>query len=306
METLLVIDGNAIVHRAFHALPPFKTKDGIPTNAVYGFFTMLYKAIQDFRPQYVAVCFDTPAKTFRQKLHEDYQTHRPEVSDDFKTQVPIIRELLDKSKIYSAEKEGYEADDIIGTIIEKTKKSGLKTFILTGDKDIMQLVDKNIFVISPQMGLSNIKIYDIVEVKKKLHVEPSMIPDLKALAGDASDNYSGAKGIGPKTAASLLREYSTLENLLSNLKDLSNNKLKTILINHKKNIILAKKLSKIVTNVDISFNLEQAKFSGFTEDLKESFFELEMNSLVQRFFHTNKPSVKVPKTKKDDQQINLF
>src|SRR3989344_6148958 len=122
MNTLLVIDGNAIMHRAFHAIPPFKTKKGIPTNVIYGFFTMLYKAIQDFNPKYIVVCFETPAQTFRQQLHKEYQAHRPEMADEFRTQIPLLKDLLDKTKIYREEQDGLEADDIIGTIVVKAKE----------------------------------------------------------------------------------------------------------------------------------------------------------------------------------------
>ncbi len=304
MNTLLVIDGNAIMHRAFHALPPFKTRKGVPTNAVYGFFTMLYRAIQDFRPQYIAVCFDTKAQTFRQKLHKDYQAQRPEIADEFRTQIPLIKELLDKAHVYREEQEGLEADDIIGTIVRKAQQANLKTLILTGDKDLMQLIDKNTYVVSPQLGLSNTKIYNKEEVVKKLHVPPDQVADLKALAGDASDNYTGAKGIGPKTAAKLLTEYGTLENLLAHLTDLKDLKLKKILTDHKKDILLAKKLSLIITDADIKFALDKAKFDGFPEELKKGFNELEMNSLVQRFFNI-RPTPKAKK-EKNAQQIDLF
>ncbi len=307
MNTLLVIDGNAIMHRAYHALPPFKTKKGVPTNAVYGFFTMLYKAIQDFTPQYIAVGFDTPAQTFRQKIHKEYQSHRPEISDDFKVQIPIIQKLLDKAHIYREEKDGLEADDIIGTIVARSKQKNIKILILTGDKDIMQLIDKNTYVVSPQIGMSTTKIYDAEEVEKKLFVPPSKIPDLKAIAGDPSDNYSGAKGIGAKTAAILLEEYGTLENLLSHTKELKTPKLIKIFTEQKKEVLLAKQLSQIVTDADISFSLDKAEFNGFPEELRKAFLDLEMNSLIQRFFNTKLSAPPVQKKqKKDDRQINLF
>ena len=308
MNTLLVIDGNAIMHRAYHALPPFKTKKGVPTNAVYGFFTMLYKAIQDFHPEYIAVCFDTPAKTFRQKLHKEYQAQRPEIGDDFKEQIPIIKTLLEKTPIYQEEQDGLEADDVIGTIVTHAKKEGLKILILTGDKDIMQLVDKNTYVVSPQLGISNVKIYGEDEVQEKLHVPPHQIPDLKALIGDPSDNYKGAKGIGPKTASKYLLQYKTVEDLMAHLDDLPDEKVKKILLAHKKEIKLAKHLAVIVTDAQIKFTLDKAKFVGFSEELKSAFIDLEMRSLLQRFFNHGAPQAKQPKKKKEekDPQIGLF
>lgn len=308
MNTLLVIDGNAIMHRAYHALPPFKTKKGVPTNAVYGFFTMLYKSIQDFHPEYIAVCFDTPAQTFRQKIHKEYQAQRPDIGDDFKEQIPIIKTLLKKTPIYQEEQDGLEADDVIGTIVTHAKKQRLKILILTGDKDIMQLVDKNTYVVSPQLGISNVKIYGVDEVKEKLHVPPTQIPDLKALIGDPSDNYKGAKGIGPKTAAKLLLQYRTVEDLMADLDKVPDDKIKKILSAHKKEIKLAKHLAVIVTDAKIKFKLENAKFQGFSEDLKKAFIDLEMRSLLQRFFAHGAPQAKPVKKKQEepDPQIGLF
>ena len=159
MKTLLLIDGNALMHRAYHALPPLTTKKGVPTNIVYGFFNMIYKAMQDFQPEYMAICFDTPAKTFRQKLHKDYQSHRPDLKDDFRIQIPILKDLIDLVPLYRAEQDGLEADDIIGTLSKKID-GDVKTLILTGDKDIMQLVNSHVFVLTPEIGFSKTKLYD--------------------------------------------------------------------------------------------------------------------------------------------------
>src|SRR3989344_8772184 len=181
MNTLLLIDGNAIMHRAFHALPPFKTKNGLPTNIIYGFFSMLHKAVSDFKPTHIVVSFDTPLPTFRNKLFKAYQAQRPKISDDFITQIPYLKEALSKAGIIHLEKDGFEADDIIGTIADKFKTNGIKVLILSGDRDIQQLVDSNVFVITPKLGLSELKMYDNSEVKKKFGLNPNQIPDLKAL-----------------------------------------------------------------------------------------------------------------------------
>lgn len=310
MKTLLLVDGNAIMHRAFFALPPFKTKAGIPTNAIYGFFTMLYKTIIDFNPNYVVICFDTPKPTFRKKLFKQYQTKRPEIADEFRVQIPLIKEFLDKGGIFHEEKEGFEADDLIGTIATKVKKNNIKVVILTGDRDILQLVDKNTYVVSPIVGLSQIKIYDEREVKEKLGVTPSQIPDYKALAGDASDNYPGARGIGPKTAITLVKEYKTVENLLKNLNRIGNDKLKATIQRNKKEILLSKKLAMIVTDAEVKFQLDQTQFNSFKKELQDAFLKLEMKSLATRFFPTtNRKSLKNNPEEKDsskDPQINLF
>ncbi len=307
MDTLLLIDGNAIMYRAYFALPPFKTKDGTPTNAIYGFFTMLYKALADFKPNYLVVCFDTPKPTFRQKLYKEYQIQRPKIEDEFRIQIPIIKNLLKKAGVYQIEKDGFEADDLIGTITHIAKKEGKRTMILSGDKDIMQLIDGDIFVATPQIGFSQAKIYDRDEIIKTFKISPEQIADFKALVGDPSDNYPGVKGIGPKTAVKLLHEYQTLEHLMSNLDKLSDEKLKLLLKKNKKLLVLSKKLSYIVTNLKIKFRLKYTQYEGFKKELKNEFLKLEMRSLATRFFEVKKTQVK-KETKKSsaDPQINLF
>lgn len=284
MHTLLLIDGNAIMHRAFYAIPDtFKTKDGIPTNAVYGFLTMLQKAIYDFKPEHIVICFDTPKPTFRKKLFEKYQSHRIKIADEFRVQIPIIKEMIDVAGITRMEKEGFEADDIIGTLTTKYKKDHT-VIILTGDKDIMQLVDKNVCVMSPQTGLSSIKLYDVNEVTRKLGVTPPEIPDLKGLMGDPSDNYSGAKGIGPKTAADLLKQFGTVENLLKNSDKIENLRIRTIIESHKDNILLSKKLATIMCDVPVKINIETTRFEKFNDNLKTFLLSLQMDSLATRLF----------------------
>jgi len=313
MQTFLLVDGNAIMHRAFHALPPFKTQEGVPTHVVYGFFSIIYKAITDFSPVYLAICFDTPALTFRNKIFKEYQIQRPKIADDFISQIPLVKKGLDFGGILHLEKDGFEADDLLGTI---AKKIGLlfdkkiKVLILSGDRDMLQLTDRNIFVVSPQIGFSTSKIYDTNEVVKKFMVTPSQIVDYKALVGDPSDNYSGAKGIGPKTASKLINKFQTVENLLKNLKKIENPKLKIILEENKDNIFLSKKLAKILTDVKIDFDFDKTKFTGFKNELKDFLLKLEMNSLAKRIFkQPSSPKDKISKDKKkktNDQQIGLF
>lgn len=310
MNTLLLIDGNAIMHRAYYAIPPnFKTKDGITTNAVYGFMTMLSKAIADLQPEYIIICFDTPKPTFRKKLYENYQAHRPKLADTFITQIPLIKEMLEKADITQIEKEGYEADDIIGTLVTRNKDK-YRILILTGDKDIMQLVDENVFVMSPQTGISSIKLFDKNEVKNKLGVTPDKIPDLKGLMGDASDNYGGAKGIGPKTAQELISRFKSVENLLENVSEVENARTQQIIKNHQENILLSKKLATIDCNVPINLSIESTRFTGFSEDLKSFLNSLEMYTLAERLYAVKAPakteSKKKEPRKKDIIQEDLF
>lgn len=298
METLLLIDGNAIIHRAFYAIPQtFRTSKGVLTNAVYGFLAILHKSITDFNPDHVIICFDTPKPTFRKQLHIHYQAHRPKMSDELKDQIPLIKEMVDKAGITHIEKEGFEADDLIGTIVTKYKKNH-KILILTGDKDIMQLVDEYVYVISPQTGVNQMKLYDINEVKNKLGVLPYEIPDLKALMGDQSDNYQGAKGIGPKTAIELLKQFGTIEHLLKHADEIENKRIRQLIHDHKDHILLSKQLATIICNVDIHVDTEKAKFTSFNNDLKEFLDGLQMRSLIDRVF--KKSAEPIMKTKKKE------
>lgn len=308
MDTLLLIDGNAIMHRAFHALPHFKTKHGIPTNVIYGFFSMLHKSISDFHPNYIVVCFDTPKPTFRNKIFKEYQAQRPKISDDFIVQIPLVKEALDKAGVTHLEKDGFEADDLIGTIAQKFKDNGIKVLILSGDRDIQQLVDKNVYVITPKLGLSDIKMYDEEEVQKKFGLDPDRIPDLKALMGDPSDNYTGAKGIGPKTAAKLLQQYKSVKGIYSHLNEVDE-KIRKSLEENKENILLSFKLATIDTKVPIEFNIEKTKFEKFSEDLKNYLLGYEMKSLAARFFSQakqTKPKIQKSESAKNSNQMGLF
>lgn len=305
MKTTLLIDGNAIMHRAFHALPPFKTSTNIPTGAVYGFLSMLNKSITDFKPTNVIVLFDTPVKTFRKKMYEKYQAQRPSMDDDLKVQFPNIKEGLDAAGIVHVEKEGFEADDLIGTLSHRLAGKNSRVLIISGDRDILQLVDKNILAVTPQIGFSNIKIYDEGGVIEKFGIKPNQIPDFKALAGDPSDNYSGAKGIGPKTAAKLISEFGTVENLYKKIDKVESEKIRSILKSDKKHILLSKKLATIVKDVSIDFAEDKSHFTFFNEDLKDYLKKYQMSSLIKRFFAGNKPE-EPKKEEKKEKQIGLF
>lgn len=304
MNTLLLIDGNAIMHRAYHALPPFKSTDGTPTNIIYGFISMLHKAINDFKPEYLASCFDTPKKTFRNKLFKDYQIQRPKIEDNFIVQIPLVKKALDEGGIYRLEKDGYEADDLIGTITKIFTENKFRIIILTGDKDIFQLIKENVFVASPQFGLTNIKIFDRSEVEKKLNIQPKNIVDYKALSGDPSDNYPGAKGIGPKTAAKLISQYGNIENIYQNLDKIQSEKIRITLQKEKENVYLSKKLATILQDVEINLDIEKLKFNGFSNKLKDFLEKYQMISLVKRLFKEKKPQEKIIKSEAN--QIKLF
>jgi len=305
MSKLLLIDGNALMHRAYHALPPFKTSKGVSTNMVYGFFSVLHKCVIDYEPSHLLVCFDTPARTFRNELYEKYQAQRPKVDDDFIEQIPLVKEAVKASNIIQIEKDGYEADDLIGTISHSFQDQVL---ILTGDKDIMQLVNDHIIVVSPQIGFSKSHLYNKEEVWNKLHVFPSQIPDYKALAGDPSDNYPGAKGIGPITAQKLIKQYETVENLYSQIDGMDKGRIKNILMECKKDVLMAKKLAIILTNVEVPINPNDAGFFWVDDKLNTYLLQLEMYSLSNRIFkkQTDKIKKKEEKSEEPKPQLSLF
>ncbi len=312
MKTLLLIDAHAMIHRAYHALPELTNKDGVPTNAVYGFFMILQKVLSEFQPTHLAICFDTPVKTFRKELFKEYQSKRPPMETTLKVQIPLIKELLAKGNITCLEKPGFEADDVIGTLAEKHKKDFNRILILTGDKDLLQLTDNNVFVITPKQGVTNFMLYTPEEVVKKFGITADLVPDYKSLAGDSSDNYNTAKGIGPKTAVKLLTQFHTVEKLLEHVDEVENEKWRTTLKEHKETILLFKQIATIVRNVDIDANSEQLTFKGFDQNMKTQLLELNLNSLITKLFaikqiESVEPSKKpVKEIKKNIEQIDLF
>lgn len=257
MAKLVLIDGNAIMHRAYYALPPLTTKDGEPINAVYGLVSMLLKIIADLKPTHLAVCFDRKEPTFRHIEFEDYQAHRPEMDKDLSSQFAKAKEVVSTFGIPIYERAGYEADDVIGTLANQAQKSMEEVVIVTGDKDILQLINGKIRVYLPIRGLSEGQLMDKKRVLEKLGVKPEQIPDYKALIGDPSDNYSGVKGIGPKTAERLLKKYGTLENIYKHLDEIDR-RIAEKLEKDKKNAFLSQRLAQIVTDVDVNFDIKKA------------------------------------------------
>jgi DNA polymerase-1 len=314
MKTLLLLDAHAMIHRAYHALPPtLSSQDGTPTNAIYGFLLMLQKVISEFKPTHIAVCFDTPKPTFRKELYKGYQSKRPAMEDTLKVQIPLIKEALTDGGIICLEKPGFEADDVIGTTAEKYKKSFDKVLVLTGDRDLLQLVDKNVYVITPKKGVTDFNLFTEDAVLEKFGVKPINIPDYKALAGDASDNYNTAKGIGPKSAVKLLNGYKSVEELLENLDNVENTKWRESLTDHKDMILLFKKIATIVRDVDVDSNEGEMQFQGFNEKLKEDLIRLQLFTLKDKLFATSKPIKEEKIEKKKEQhkstspdQIDLF
>jgi DNA polymerase-1 len=306
-NTLILIDGNAIMHRAYHALPPLSTTDGAPTQVIFGFLSMVYKVASDFSPTHLAVAFDTPKPTFRHQLFKEYQSQRPKIEDNFKKQIPLVKEAVDLSGIYRLEKEGYEADDIIGTICKNLEKhNDFNIFIISGDKDILQLINNHVYVTSPVSGLTTIKIYDEKKVLEKFGVLPKQIVDYKALIGDQSDNYKGAKGIGPVTASKLINQFGTIDNLYQNINQIESEKIKKILIQEKEKVYLFKKLATILTDLPIEIDINKMRFFGFNKKLKDFLEKYQINSLVKRIFGEEEKKEKKQEEKPKIEQKTLF
>ncbi len=257
MSKLVLIDGNAIMHRSFHALPSsMATSYGEPINAVYGFVSMLLRTIQDLKPSHLAVCFDRPEPTFRKKEFAGYQSKRPEMDETLSSQFAKMQDTLKAIGIPVYDKAGFEADDLIGTISKQAEVD--EVIIVTGDKDILQLVDKKTKVYMPTKGMSEGMIHGETEVQKKMGVTPKQIIDLKALIGDSSDNYPGVPGIGPKTAITLIDKYKTFEKIYQNLAEIKEGIAKK-LTDGRESGFMCKKLATIVTDVEVDFRLDEAR-----------------------------------------------
>lgn len=288
MDKLLLIDGNAMMHRAYHALPPLTNSSGQPVQAVYGFFSMLLNVLVDQKPTHLVVCFDRGAPTIRQSMYAGYHAHRPKMAEDFVPQVDIIHDLLESMKVQIFEMDGFEGDDLIGTIAHESQKSKIKNqtldvVILTGDRDMLQLVNGYVKVLMPLVGISKTVLFDEAKVEEKYGVKPSQFIDYKALIGDPSDGYPGVTGIGPKTASSLLQKFGTFENLYKKVGELPE-KVGLKLATDAEQAALAKKLAAIITDAPIQFDIKKCSVSGFDyKKLREGFVGQGFKSLTARF-----------------------
>ncbi|MBI4080289.1 MAG: hypothetical protein HY430_00795 [Candidatus Levybacteria bacterium] len=304
LEQLILIDGNAILHRALHALPELTNPTGEPVQAVYGFFSMLFSVIDTVGPEYLIVCFDRPKPTFRKQLYVGYQAHRPAAPEGFGAQIGYVHELLEKMKVTVFEVDGYEADDVIGTLSVQAvaKYPDVEVFIVTGDRDLLQLVNGRVKVIAPVVGLKETVTYDAKKVEEKFGVKPSQFIDYKALIGDASDGYPGVAGIGPKTASNLLLEFGTFEDLYERIADVPP-KIAEKLATDAEQAALAKKLATIMTDVPIELDLSVCACTSFDMiALSDGFAKLGFNSLMKRIA----PKVKKQQEEKEGKQLGLL
>lgn len=282
-KKIMVIDGNSLMYRAFYGIRLLTTSKGVFTNAIFGFINMLFNLIDEYKPDYIGVAFDMKGPTFRHELYEDYKGKRQKAPEELLPQFVLLRKLLRTMDIPVFQREGFEADDILGSFARIAEEEGLRAYIVTGDRDTMQLVSDNVTVLLNRRGTTDMHIFDPKEVKSVYGLTPFQIIDLKGLMGDSSDNIPGVPGVGKKTAQKLLSQYKTMENIFDNIDEISGKKLKENLSLYKDLAILSKKLATIEREIPIDFSLGDSPYTiPNTPELKELLEELEFNSILSR------------------------
>lgn len=300
MEKLILIDGNSLLNRAYYATPVFTTKDGFPTNAIFGFIKLLMKIATDKKPQYLVVAFDVHAPTFRHKFYDEYKAGRKPMPEELVKQVPVLKELLQLMHVKTCELAGHEADDIIGTL---AKKFPVQTYIYTGDRDAYQLVDETTSVCFTKRGVSDLLELTKDNFQENIGLTPSQIIDLKALMGDSSDNIPGVPGIGEKTAHTLLENYSTIEGIYEHIDEIKG-ALQTKLIAGKESATLSYRLATIDTNAPISIELVDCVFKNqYSQAVRAKFAELEFKSLFNLPIFVEEENVSAPRNETTDEAV---
>lgn len=299
MKTLLLFDANSIIHRSFHALPPFTGPDGQPTGAIYGIASILLKLWREERPDYAAALFDRPEPTFRDKIYAEYKAQRPPAASELVSQIIEARHLFEAFGIKTFEKPGYEADDLIATFAERLKNSkvegNLGLVILTGDRDTLQLVeDGKIYVRTFNKGVSDTTTYDEKAVFEKYSLKPNQLVDYKALVGDSSDNIKGVPGVGPKTALALIQKFGTIENLYKKLPE--EPALRNRVGPFKKEAELSKELVLLERNVPLEMpSIEDLATSEVPLETIDYFKKMGFTTLLKRLENggTDAPNKKI-------------
>lgn len=297
-EKLVIIDGNSLLNRAFYALPPMTNSKGQPTGAIYGFTTMLFKIFNEIKPNYIGAAFDRKAPTFRHIAYKDYKAGRKKMPDELGAQFEPVKELLRAFNIGIYEIDGYEADDIIGTITKRYESPELEVVIFTGDRDALQLVSPYTKVMITKKGITETETYDLNYLKEKYNLNPKGIIDLKGLMGDSSDNIPGVPGVGEKTALKLLSQFGTLENVFENIDNISGKKLNENLRENKETAYFSKKLATINVNVPIETDLSNMRIKDYDYiKIRNLFEDYEFKSLINKIpvkdekIHFNMPQI---------------
>ena len=291
-KSLYLIDGSSYIFRAYYGIRQFlSTSKGFPTNALYGFINMLQKVVKDEKPDYLAVTFDSKEKTFRHEMYADYKANREAPPEDLAKQFPYFEPLVQAFNIHSVRVPGYEADDIMGTLAKKGAEEGLQVVIVSGDKDMMQLIGPNIRMLDTMKN----KWFDIEGVEEKFGVPPDRVVEVMGLMGDSSDHIPGVKGVGPKTATELIRKFGSIEELYERIDEVDKQKLREKLVQDKEMALLSRQLVTINSSMELEFKLEDLKLkpSNITE-LKKLFSEFEFSSLLGELEDNSDPVVSSP------------
>ena len=293
-KKFILVDGQGLLYRAFYALPQLTTTYGQVVNAIYGFTMILIRLLEEEKPEYIVITFDTPVPTFRHKKFEEYKAHRKKMPDELISQIPLINEIINNYNIAICSKEGYEADDVIGTIAREAEKRNCDTIIVTGDKDAFQLISPHTKIMTTIKGVTEVKIYDEEEIKRKFGVGSEKIVDILALKGDSSDNIPGVPGIGEKTAIALIKEFGSLENILNNTDKISKKSLREVIREYEDQIKMSKMLATIIREVPIKYDFDSFKVkSPNYEELWKIFKKLEFKNLLKKIA----PKINHEKTK---------
>ncbi len=309
-ERLLILDGNSLMNRAFYALPPLTNLEGLHTNAVYGFITMLLKMKEEISPNYIVSTFDRSAPTFRHSEYKEYKAGRKKMPEELAEQFPVVKELLELLSINIFEIDGFEADDLIGTLSTFAENKDIEVYIVTGDRDALQLASDNIKVIITKKGITEKEIYDGKRMIEEYGVTSSQFIDVKGLMGDSSDNIPGVPGIGEKTAFKLIKEYGSIENVLSNIDNISGKKIKENLHQYSEQAIFSKKLATIMKDVPIDIDLDsiKSKENYNAEGLRKLFMRLQFKTLIDKIPGIEKGSenIDIESEKSDEEQEVIF
>lgn len=282
-DTFIIIDGNSLMHRAFYAIPPLTNKNGLHTNVIYGFVNMVNKLIEQFNPKYMAIAFDTKAPTFRHEEYKEYKAKRQKMPQEMLEQIPYLKQVVDAMNIQRIEIDGYEADDIIGTLSKASDEEDIHTLIVTGDRDAFQLISSNVHVLITKKGISHMEEYDREKLISQYSVSPEQVIDLKGLMGDASDNIPGVPGVGEKTALELLKQFGSMDNVLENISQIKKNKVRENVQNNKDIALMSKDLATIFRDVPIDINIKNYLFKEADYNtLIELYKKLEFKSFLDK------------------------
>lgn len=285
-EKIVLIDGHSILNRAFYGVPDLTNSEGLHTNAVYGFLNIMFKILEEEKPEYLTVAFDVHAPTFRHEMFADYKGTRKPMADELRQQVPVIKEVLQAMGVKTIEKAGLEADDLLGTLSKKCEEQGMEVSVISGDRDLLQLATEHVKIRIPKtkQGKTEIEDYYAADVKERYQVTPKEFIDLKALMGDASDNIPGVPSIGEKTATKIITEYGSIENAYAHVAELKPPRASKALAEHYELAKMSKVLATIEVNADFEYEIAEAKLGNlYTEEAYVYFQRLQFKNLLSRF-----------------------